>query len=155
MKKTTSTRHSTCLILILLAAVCLLVGCSEKGPDIYTPPPGVVLSLDDAILIDVRSDEEHNKAHIEGVLFIPHETIGGVIEEKAPNKDGVVFVHCAAGVRAGMARQTLLDKGYTKVYNLGGMEDAAKKVKGTVLTFETEAAPADGCPEPPPGECGG
>jgi rhodanese-related sulfurtransferase len=37
--------------------------------------------------------------------------------------DTPIVLHCAAGGRAAMAGKLLLEMGYSKVYNLGGLKD--------------------------------
>lgn len=129
-------KHSMQRILWWVVAGLLWAGVwgCNRGPKIYSPAPGEVISLDGAVLIDVRSVEEYEKEHIKDVLFIPHEVIGDMIGERVPALDVPVYVHCAAGVRADMARKTLEEKGYKNVKNLGGMEDAAKKVDRPIVT---------------------
>ena len=40
-----------------------------------------------------------------------------------PDKDATIVVHCASGIRANTAKETLESLGYTKVLNAGGLND--------------------------------
>lgn len=72
-----------------------------------------------AKLIDVRTVEEFSAGHIEGAVNIPVQDLESRLAEVP--KDRPVIVYCRSGKRAGMAAQTLVEKGYTQVNDLGGM----------------------------------
>jgi len=79
-----------------------------------------------AKVIDVRSEEEYRRAHVPGAINLPLDSIQETIGKHVPNKDQPVLLHCAGGVRSGMARKTLKGLGYTKAFNLGSYGRAAK-----------------------------
>ena len=81
------------------------------------------------IVIDTRSPEEYAGGHLEGALLMPHATIGGMIEARVPDKNTPILLYCRSGHRAGIALKTLVSMNYTHVENLGGMLDAAAKLK--------------------------
>ena len=62
-----------------------------------------------ATLLDVRSPEEFNKAHLDGAINIPL----GELEAKIPGlpKDKPLIVYCHSGRRAVFASQLLQEKG--------------------------------------------
>lgn len=77
------------------------------------------------VWIDVRTAEEYAQDHMAGVdKLIPYEQIGSKIAELNLNKDTEINLYCRSGKRAGIAKQTLENLGYTKVYNRGGLNDA-------------------------------
>lgn len=43
--------------------------------------------------------------------------------DPAFRKDATVLLHCASGGRAALAGKTLMDMGYTRVFNIGGFKD--------------------------------
>ena len=45
------------------------------------------------------------------------------------DKEGAVFLMCGSGIRAGYVKTALEEIGYTKVYNVGGMNDYAGERK--------------------------
>jgi len=95
------------IALILLA----ITGCSSKMNG---------RSIQDALVIDVRTPREYQSGHIKGALNIPYDTIGDEIAEVAPNKHRKIVLYCRTGRRSGIALNTLRRMGYTNVENAGG-----------------------------------
>lgn len=85
------------------------------------------LCATEAIWIDVRSAGEYQSGHVSQAVNIPHTEIAMRIEEVTRDKDAEILVYCRSGRRSGIARETLLNLGYTNVVNLGGLEDAQAK----------------------------
>ena len=122
------------LVLVLgLASAC----ASAPTPPGATPParapvtsPGVstsepvdgarakVLVHDGARLVDVRTREEFAEGHVDGAENLPVDTIGAA---NLGPKDSAIVVYCSAGKRSKRAAQTLRDRGYTRVFDLGAM----------------------------------
>lgn len=70
-----------------------------------------------AVLVDVRSQEEWNKGHIEGAIFLPVTSLrkGGDAKEiakKLPKKK-IIYTFCVVGMRAKAAAKVLVQQGYT------------------------------------------
>ncbi len=70
-------------------------------------------------LIDVRTSGEYAAGHIPGAQNISHETIGSSLKKTA--KDREIVVYCQSGSRASAAKAALAGKGYTNVWNFGGL----------------------------------
>lgn len=114
-----------------------LAGCasspapaSSKGvaaPD-PAPTPSVSkkqaheLVAEGAKLVDVRSPEEYNERHIEGAVNIPVDDLPARATELG-SKDQPVVLYCRTGRRAERAAKSLREAGYTKVENLGGIDN--------------------------------
>ena len=81
----------------------------------------------EGIWIDVRTAEEFAPGHLEDAVNIPVDQIAQAIEALSPDKDAPLHVYCRVGRRAEMARQLLLEKGYTNVTNHGGYEELVEK----------------------------
>lgn len=75
------------------------------------------------VLLDVRSQVEHNLKYIEGDLLIPHREIQEKAPELLPEKDKTILIYCASGVRSKTAAQELSRMGYTDVYDFGAITD--------------------------------
>lgn len=74
----------------------------------------------DVFILDVRTKEEYDDAHIKGANLIPIQELEQNIN-KIP-KDKKVVVHCAKGKRSAKACEMLKDKGLKELYNVeGGM----------------------------------
>lgn len=106
-----------CNFLFLASAVC----CGKEI--IPLPMP------ENARLIDVRSVKEFRAGALPGALNIPHDVIDKKIAAAVPDKKTPLYLYCRSGRRVGVAMKTLKVRGYTKMYNLGGLKEASKKLK--------------------------
>ncbi len=75
------------------------------------------------VLLDVRTQEEYDEKHIPNSLLIPVDVIEKEAPEKLHDKNAAIFVYCRSGRRSVTASEALVKMGYTKVYNLGGIND--------------------------------
>ena len=76
----------------------------------------------DAVIVDVREAHEYQMARIEGATLIPLSSFDpAVIPE---HHDKKLVIHCASGVRCGIASQKLVEAGYAgQIHRLhGGIE---------------------------------
>ncbi len=73
------------------------------------------------LLIDVRSPEEYSEGHVKNALLIPHTQF--FTADIPAKKDDSIYLHCKMGSRAEFAASVLKERGYTKVTNLGGLDD--------------------------------
>lgn len=78
--------------------------------------------LDSAKVIDVRTPEEFDAGHYSSATNIPLSTIADNINSLNLDKDDLVVVYCRSGSRAGKAKATLLDLGYTNVINAANQD---------------------------------
>lgn len=76
--------------------------------------------------IDVRSAEEFQTGHVATAVNIPVDQIAERIKEVTTDKNADIYLSCKSGRRAGIALETLKALGYTKLTNVGGIEDALK-----------------------------
>lgn len=80
-------------------------------------------SEENYIILDVRTVEEFNEAHIEGAILIPDYEIGEKAEETLPDKNQLILVYCRSGRRSKLASAELAEMGYTNVKEFGGIID--------------------------------
>lgn len=73
------------------------------------------------IVLDVRTQEEYDEAHIPGAVNIANETIGTDVILELPDKDQVLLVYCRSGRRSKEASEKLAALGYTHVLEFGGI----------------------------------
>lgn len=131
------------ILTLVLAAVLLLTACapvqSQEGQPSQQPVSSVqenqayhkitaqqakeMMDQGNVTIVDVRTKEEYNTAHIEGAVLVPNETIGGEMPEELPDKDAVLLVYCRTGVRSKQASGKLVKIGYKNVYDFGGIQD--------------------------------
>ncbi|MFA0816326.1 MAG: rhodanese-like domain-containing protein [Anaerofustis sp.] len=81
-----------------------------------------------AVLIDVRSKDEHKQGHIPGSKNIPLDQIDQ-IEKIVKDKDKELIVYCLSGARASSACGALCQMGYTNVSNMGGIRNWPYEIK--------------------------
>ena len=78
----------------------------------------------DAVILDVREQDEYDAGHIPGAVLLP---VGTISEETAasaiPEKDTVVLVYCRSGNRSKTDSQALVGLSYTQIYGFGSIKD--------------------------------
>ena len=75
-----------------------------------------------AVLLDVRREEEFSAGYIAGAINVPLQEIEDV-EEVVFGKNTLIYVYCRSGVRSAQAVKALRYMGYTNVIDLGGILD--------------------------------
>lgn len=79
----------------------------------------------DSVLLDVRTEEEYGIEHAAGAVLLPQEDLEtmdeGEILDVLPDLDAPVLLYCRTGRRAALAAVKLEELGYTRLYNLGGL----------------------------------
>jgi phage shock protein E len=115
---------SAALIVIVIAAVAVILVAQNNS----AAPMGTVITPQDYqarfvsadhLLIDVRTPDEYASGHIAGAVNIPLDTLSSRLAEVPNNRD--VVLYCRSGNRSNQARQLLNERGYTRVYDLGGV----------------------------------
>ena len=120
--------------IIFFAALCLLSGCGGQGStqeetvvaafqQISQEEAKTIMSTNqNAVVLDVRTQEEYDSGHIKGAVLLP---VDAITEESAgeviPTKDTQVLVYCRSGNRSVTASKALAQLGYTEVYEFGGI----------------------------------
>lgn len=74
-------------------------------------------------LIDVREQEEYDEGHLSGSKLIPLSKLELVCNEKIPNKEMPLLVHCQSGRRSEKATMILEKLGYKDIRDIGGIND--------------------------------
>jgi len=85
--------------------------------------PGVVL-------LDVRTQEEYDEGHIESAALLPYDAITAGSAALPAGKDTTIIVYCRSGRRSAIAAQALADLGYTRIYDLGGIQSWPYEITG-------------------------
>lgn len=73
------------------------------------------------IVLDVREEDEYKQGHIENSILVPLSVLDSKIEEVITDKDATVLVYCRSGNRSKQASTIMSMKGYTNVYEFGGI----------------------------------
>ena len=118
---------------IALTAVLILTGCGSSADDKtvgdkktyrqVSPEEATAMMEEetDYIILDVRTQEEYEAAHIPGAICIPNETIGTGDIPELPDKDQLILVYCRSGNRSKQASEKLAKQGYTNIVEFGGI----------------------------------
>ena len=76
----------------------------------------------DAVIVDVRRDNEYKAGHIPGAVLLTMERITADTAAKVlPDKNQQLLIYCRSGRRSKIAAKTLLDLGYTNIIEFGGI----------------------------------
>ena len=120
-------------IIALISITLLLCGCTGRNDE--KKVTGTITSVDcekaldlqadDGVLVDVREKDEYKESHLEGAINIPYTEIVDQIEEHVTDKDSVIIVYCKSGKRSAMAAKSLLEAGYTRIYDLGSINNCS------------------------------
>ena len=115
-------------ITALLLMALLLSGCRAPDPNTNTyrqidtqEAVDLMAEETDYIILDIRTKEEYESAHIPGAICIPNESIGTEELPELPDKDQLILVYCRSGNRSKQAAQKLADQGYTNIVEFGGI----------------------------------
>ena len=87
-----------------------------------------------SLLLDVRSVEEFQSGALKGAVNLPHLRVAEGISAIAPDKDTPIYIYCRSGRRVQIAMETLKKMGYTRLIDLGGLENAREKLDLPVVT---------------------
>ena len=83
------------------------------------------LILKSEVIIDVRTPEEFQNAHIINSKNIEWQNISDIVG--ITSKDEKIYLYCRSGNRSGKATKILIDLGYKDVTNLGSIQSASEK----------------------------
>jgi rhodanese-related sulfurtransferase len=77
-------------------------------------------SQPEAILLDVRQPDEYARGHVPGARNVPLQKLRDFSLEVA-DRDTPVYLYCLSGGRSLRAATALKGVGFTRVYDLGGI----------------------------------
>jgi len=113
------------ILITVLTCVVLCTGCGSKNNTTisYVEAKEKIIN-ENAILLDVRTQEEYENKHIDGAQLltldsINEQTAGSIIE----SKEKIVIVYCQSGNRSSQAVRTLKELGYENVYDFGSIDN--------------------------------
>lgn len=95
----------------------------EKRTITHVQAKKIIDSEENIIILDVREEEEFKKKHIYGAKLIPLNLLEITIEKEIPCKETKILIYCFSGKRSFKALEILISKGYSNVYNFGGIKD--------------------------------
>jgi rhodanese-related sulfurtransferase len=109
-----------------IALIAAAAGAENTTSERITPAKAkeLLAANQSAILLDVRTKDEFTTGHIEGAILLPYDEITATMALKTiPSKDTTVVVYCRSGRRSAIAAAALVQLGYAKVFDLGGINE--------------------------------
>lgn len=86
-----------------------------------------VIDMVNPMILDVRTLGEYAKGRLENSILIPVQQLQSRLDELSAFKDEPILIYCATGNRSTVASKLLIDKGFTRIFNLRrGIADWAK-----------------------------
>ncbi|MDQ7072577.1 MAG: rhodanese-like domain-containing protein [Gammaproteobacteria bacterium] len=111
----------------------LIVGCSGSEStslaEISPQQASKIVASDNAVIIDVRTQEEWDAGHIPGAVHIPLSDVKSRLDDFKTYEGKTLVMQCRSGKRSAKAANILLDAGFNNVSNLKGGIMAWKKEK--------------------------
>lgn len=115
-------------LLSLLSLLLVAAACAPGTPE-QASEEAASVDLTDALVIDVRTQPEYDAGHVEGAILIPYDVIGQRIADVTTDKQQQLVVYCRTGRRSGIARRQLMQMGYVKVEDVGGLAAARRRLE--------------------------
>lgn len=78
------------------------------------------IELGDAVLIDVREDDDWREDHAKGAKHLSRGVIELEIEEQVPDLKTPIICYCGGGSRSALVAESLQKMGYENVRSLAG-----------------------------------
>lgn len=116
--------------ILYMLMIVLLISCADnKQNEITVNKITSDQALEDFnskkgyIIVDVRTRQEFDEAHIPGAINIPNEEIIDTKPEELPDLNQDIYIYCRSGNRSNQAAIKLIRMGYTNIYDFGGIID--------------------------------
>ncbi len=104
---------------LIFIALAVLAACA-KMPEVSPEKAAQLFQSKEAVIIDVREQDEWDEQHIDGAILIPLSEVESRLDEIAKYQDSTIIMQCRSGRRSGESTQMLLNAGFENVYNLKG-----------------------------------
>ena len=111
------------LLLALVVIVAMLVHSFVGAAGVNNVPPSEAVALinrQNAIVLDVRTDDEYKQGHIINSVHIPVGLLASRINELERHKTHPLVVICRTGQRSTQACSILRKQGFESLYGLAG-----------------------------------
>lgn len=92
----------------------------------------VVTATTPTTVLDVRTPAEYKSGYVKGARNLNYEGTDFKTEVAKLDRNGSYKVYCQKGGRAEMTVAVMREMGFKDVENIGGLQDAAKKLKTVI-----------------------
>ena len=118
-------------IFACLLAVFWTTGCGNNYNHISIEEAVNIMQTEtNYLIVDVRTKEEYDKKHIKNAILVPIADIREGKLDLLPDKEQILLIYCRTGRRAEDAASLLASRGYTNVYEFGGIVNWTGDVEG-------------------------
>jgi rhodanese-related sulfurtransferase len=114
------------ILFVMLAVILALIGWTEwrrftRAYKEVSPVEAVqLINHDDALVLDVREDNEFKSGKINGAKHIPFSVLRQRIGELTKYRDRAIIISCGTGDRSPQASDILHKSEFQKIYSLKG-----------------------------------
>jgi rhodanese-related sulfurtransferase len=78
-------------------------------------------SGEELVILDVRTEAEYKEGHLKNAVLLPDTEVEARAKEVLPDPQKTVLVYCRTGRRSAIAAKMLVEMGYQKVLDMGGI----------------------------------
>jgi len=98
---------------------------SQKAEYIKITPSEAKTLMDSetVIVLDVRTQAEYDGGHVKDAVLLDSGDVSVKAATVLPDKNATILVYCRSGNRSATASKQLIEMGYTKVMDFGGIID--------------------------------
>ena len=117
------------LPLILITSLFSILSCAQPAQEsvvyvkITAEEAREMIENENVVILDVRTQEEFNEGHIPNAILLPSFEVQASAQYVIPDKDQIIIVYCQRGRRSEESARVLIELGYTRVYDIGGIVD--------------------------------
>lgn len=112
---------STAWLVVFGMLVYSFIGARLRGFNNINPTLATqLINREDAVILDVREDNEYRDGHIVNSVHIPMSYLSDRLKELEKHKGKPIIVGCRSGQRSAHACSVLKKNGFATVYNLSG-----------------------------------
>lgn len=109
------------IIIVSLMLIHSLVGEKLRGYSSISPAESTqMINRDNALMLDVRENNEYSEGHIINSVHIPLSNLKTRIGDLEKYKSQKIIVACRSGHRSSQACANLKKEGFAEVFNLSG-----------------------------------
>lgn len=92
-----------------------------QGMESIVPVQAVdLINHQNAIVLDVREDNEYSEGHILNAVHVPLSNLSAKLKQLEKYRAQPIVISCRSGNRSGQACTLLKKNGFEKIYNLKG-----------------------------------
>lgn len=124
-----------CVVIVIIAAIVMQNQDRSTAPDNYlggddmyrnrlitaSEAKELMTRYPNAIILDVRTEQEFQAGHIPGAVLLPDFDIPYLAASVLGDYSALILVYCRSGNRSRSAVKLLVSMGYKNAYDFGGI----------------------------------